>query len=464
MSNQGIPYIGSRITLISKSEIRYEGTLYQIDTENSTVSLQSVRSFGTEGRPRQGPQIPPSSEVYEYIIFSAADIKDLHVNERPKPTAKIPNDPAIVSIQAPKKIVQQNQQQQARAKPVQQQQESLSSLGTNPVNTPWEDSGHPIGSAELRQQEQQRAQIEKERQERNRVRQVSKQVAQQNQNNLKYQQQQQRGQQKPRDIWQQNQNQNEPQNWQNKPKQQPASRSTQQPASRNVNQQQQPSRQVRQGPPKNAWSGGNRPNFSSVSQNGYHRGKQSNQRVQQNNRRKNNQNMPGMGSHLMNMRTRSIGGKNSSKPKVPDNMFDFAAGLEQFADFDPKKSAEVDETVIQPVVKYDKKTSFFDSISCSALDKLEKLAAGAKRRPNYRTRVNEENRLNMDTFGATSLNQGRHSNGNNRVNYRGNNGRRNERKRNNNFNNRATTSSNWRSRNGQETAAIRAAKASSERS
>eukprot|EP00501_MAST-03F_sp_TOSAG23-6_P001146 GSMAST32.ASY1.ANO1.1189.1 assembled CDS len=356
MSNQGIPYIGSRITLISKSEIRYEGTLYQIDTENSTVSLQSVRSFGTEGRPRQGPQIPPSSEVYEYIIFSAADIKDLHVNERPKPTAKIPNDPAIVSIQAPKKIVQQNQQQQApKSTDRERETGAQSSTSSFKASSTTESKQPQISTAA-------------------------------------------------------------------------AARSTK------------------------------------TSQNGYHRGKQSNQRVQQNNRRKNNQNMPGMGSHLMNMRTRSIGGKNSSKPKVPDNMFDFAAGLEQFADFDPKKSAEVDETVIQPVVKYDKKTSFFDSISCSALDKLEKLAAGAKRRPNYRTRVNEENRLNMDTFGATSLNQGRHSNGNNRVNYRGNNGRRNERKRNNNFNNRATTSSNWRSRNGQETAAIRAAKASSERS
>ena len=43
-----VPYLGSRIVLISKSEIRYEGTLYTIDTNNSTVALQNVRSFGTE--------------------------------------------------------------------------------------------------------------------------------------------------------------------------------------------------------------------------------------------------------------------------------------------------------------------------------------------------------------------------------------------------------------------------------
>ena len=96
---------------------RYEGTLYTIDTKESTVALQhgaphqvcfdqlyshncnssAVRAFGTEGRKKDGPQIAPSSEVYEFIIFRASDIRDLHVSESPASAAPA-SDPEISSV------------------------------------------------------------------------------------------------------------------------------------------------------------------------------------------------------------------------------------------------------------------------------------------------------------------------------------------------------------------------------
>ena len=83
--------VGSRISLISKSEIRYEGFLNFIDAKENTVGLKNVRMHGTEGRKGGNGEIPAGNQMYEYIVFRGADIKDLTVYEDQPP------DPAIIS-------------------------------------------------------------------------------------------------------------------------------------------------------------------------------------------------------------------------------------------------------------------------------------------------------------------------------------------------------------------------------
>lgn len=91
-------YIGSLISLISKSDIRYVGILHNINGEDSTISLQQVRSFGTEGRKGNATQeIPPSDNVFEFIVFRGSDVKDLRIEEKPH-KYQVPNDPAILNV------------------------------------------------------------------------------------------------------------------------------------------------------------------------------------------------------------------------------------------------------------------------------------------------------------------------------------------------------------------------------
>ncbi|KAI4314606.1 hypothetical protein L6164_027495 [Bauhinia variegata] len=56
-SNAGESYIGSFISLISKYEIRYEGVLYFLNVQDSTIGLKN------------GTWILSNACIYEYHVF-----------------------------------------------------------------------------------------------------------------------------------------------------------------------------------------------------------------------------------------------------------------------------------------------------------------------------------------------------------------------------------------------------------
>lgn len=83
----------------------YVGTLHEINPEASTIALENVLSWGTEGR-RGNPadEVAPSSSVYEYIVFRGSDVKDISIadekeNAQPEPP-RVPDDPAILGVSA----------------------------------------------------------------------------------------------------------------------------------------------------------------------------------------------------------------------------------------------------------------------------------------------------------------------------------------------------------------------------
>jgi len=98
MSAENQPYIGAPVTLISSLDVRYEGTLFTIDPNESTVALQNVRCLGTENRQTGSKSIPPSETVYEFIIFRGENIKSINIAEEKFSKQNELNDPSILKL------------------------------------------------------------------------------------------------------------------------------------------------------------------------------------------------------------------------------------------------------------------------------------------------------------------------------------------------------------------------------
>ena len=123
--------------------IRYEGILYTIDTKASTVALQHVRCFGTENRTMDGQgYVPPSNDIYEFIIFGGKDIKDIKVMESMPEPAPL-HDPAIVS--------------QQQVPPPQQGDEAQQPQPQEPHTNATTDAAEPVAAATAESSSQENA-------------------------------------------------------------------------------------------------------------------------------------------------------------------------------------------------------------------------------------------------------------------------------------------------------------------
>ena len=86
-----------------RQNFSYVGTLHEISSENSTVALEQVKSFGTEGRNPED-EVPASDNIYEYIVFRGSDVKDLRIEKEPEQSIQqpqVPDDPAILGVSFP---------------------------------------------------------------------------------------------------------------------------------------------------------------------------------------------------------------------------------------------------------------------------------------------------------------------------------------------------------------------------
>jgi protein LSM14 len=87
---------------LTNAHASYSGFLHEINSEKSTVALENVTSFGTEGRRSGEEEVPPSDHIYEYIVFRGSDVKDLKIEQQPKESKPqppaVPNDPAILGV------------------------------------------------------------------------------------------------------------------------------------------------------------------------------------------------------------------------------------------------------------------------------------------------------------------------------------------------------------------------------
>ncbi|CEP07481.1 hypothetical protein [Parasitella parasitica] len=422
----GENYIGSKISLISLSDIRYVGILHSINAQDSTVGLKQVRSFGTEGR-RGKPEeeILASDNVFDYVVFRGSDIKDLQVFEAPpKPTpppqSTMPQDPAIMSMSGYPPMnpyMNNNMYMQPPPPPSHQQQAPLPQQPQQPQKQ--QPQPHPV-QPQLQQQSQQQS------------------LQQRPTNDQAYWQ--------PSYVSEPKVDQTQlEKNTLDGLKAELEETDALQPTINEAAIEQLAKKvselntgdEVATGSKSSSEEAQSRRRYDNSNNNNTNNYRNRNNRYNNNNNTNNNNS---------NFGDRHYNGNNKNKTEftIPNSEFDFEASNAKFdksevvkKNGEESKDEKAEEIEIpQSDEFYDKTSSFFDNISCESKERNEQRQQNEPRRSHFQ----EERKLNLETFGQATVDQSRYRN-----NYRGRGGYRGGRGNNNNYyrnNNRNNSNSN----------------------
>ncbi|WFD44509.1 hypothetical protein MPSI1_003177 [Malassezia psittaci] len=91
-------FLGALISLTSRSNVRYQGVLSSIDAAQATLALEKEGRCAAAGQPQD--EVDGSEKVYDYIVFRAADVVDLRIDD-PSPPKSESQSPGFQSTEPP---------------------------------------------------------------------------------------------------------------------------------------------------------------------------------------------------------------------------------------------------------------------------------------------------------------------------------------------------------------------------
>lgn len=84
-SGQTDAYTGKKVWLITKAQVRYEGTVIKLDKVERAMHLSQVKSFGTEGRKNGQNEIAPRDDIIETVVFKIELVQNFEVVQEDQP-------------------------------------------------------------------------------------------------------------------------------------------------------------------------------------------------------------------------------------------------------------------------------------------------------------------------------------------------------------------------------------------